>query len=133
VTSEDRPLTNSELKNDHGGYELCCIDNDECWEMDSMDDGCWCEVTSARENTTEEDVEEFTTAWEEDYSEGVEELGWSCDDTEYWYYGPLELTNEDTGETYSGEEIDNIPDVEPKEVDETPTDNKDEPGAKWPF
>jgi hypothetical protein len=33
----------------------------------------------------------------------VEALGWSQDDTEYYYYGPLELTNEDTGEVFQGE------------------------------
>jgi hypothetical protein len=79
-------------------------------------------------------VEAFNAAWEENYSDGVEELGWSCDDTEYWYYGPLELTNEDTGETFSGEGIDVVSDVEPDAVDDSnTTDTKDSPGAKWPF
>jgi hypothetical protein len=33
----------------------------------------------------------------------MEELGWSNDDTEYWFHGPLCLENEDTGETFEGE------------------------------
>lgn len=135
VSSDERPLTNSELKNDHG-YELCCIDNDECWEMDSMEDGCWADCTAGNDKTTDEDIEEFEAAWEEDYFEGAEELGWSNDDTEYWYYGPLELTNEDTGEVFSGEEVDTNADEEPKVVKEDDKENpKEDPssGAKWPF
>ena len=42
-------------------------------------------------------------AWEEDYFDGLEALGWSCNDTEYHFYGPLELTNTDTGESWNGE------------------------------
>jgi hypothetical protein len=95
------PLTDEELKNEDG-YELGCIENDECWEMWDMIDGCWCEI-QAENNATPEDVEEFEAAWEEDSYSGVEELGWSNDDTEYYYHGPLELTNEDTGQVFKGE------------------------------
>ena len=102
VESDERPLTDDELKNEDG-YELSCIDNDECWEMWDMSDGCWCDIEAARDNTTEEDVEAFITAWEEDSYDGVEALGWQNDDTEYYYHGPLSLTNEDTGEEFLGE------------------------------
>ena len=128
VTSEERPLTNKELKNDEG-YELGCIDNDECWELDSLDDGCWVEYTAGNGETTEEDIEEFEEAWDEDFFEGAEAAGWSNDDTEYWFYGPLELTNEDTSEVFNGEEVEVEEDVE--EVEETKKD--DTGGAKWPF
>jgi hypothetical protein len=107
VESDTRPLTDEELKNEDG-YELSCIENDECWEMWDMIDGCWLDIESGNDKTTDEDVEEFETAWEEDSYEGVEALGWSQDDCEYYYYGPLELTNEDTGEVFKGE-----PDEEP--------------------
>ena len=50
----------------------------------------------------------FITAWDEDTYEAVEALGWMCDDTEYYYYGPLELTNQDTGEVFQGEPDENI-------------------------
>ncbi len=128
VESDTRPLTNAELKNDDG-YQLGCIDNDECWELDNLDDGCWADSTAGNDNTTDEDIEEFEEAWEEDFFEGAEALGWSNDDTEYWYYGPLELTNEDTGEVFSGED-ENLPEDEPKIVEET---KKGDSGAKWPF
>jgi len=111
VESDERPLTDDELKNEDG-YELGCIDNDESWEMWDMIDGCWMEIEAGNDKTTSTDVEEFEAAWEEDSYEAVESLGWSQDDTEYYYYGPLELTNEDTGEVFKGE-----PDEPTSEVD----------------
>lgn len=102
VESDERPLTDAELKNDDY-YELGCIDNDECWEMQDMSDGCWMDVTAGNEETTDEDLAEFNDAWEADWYSGVEAIGWSQDECEYYYYGPLELTNEDTGEVFYGE------------------------------
>lgn len=104
VESDERPLTDKELINTDV-YELGCIENDECWEMEEMMDGCWLDIDSGNDNTTDEDVETFTEAWEEDSFEAVEAAGWSNDDTEYYYYGPLELTNEDTGEVFQGEPV----------------------------
>lgn len=101
VDSDVRPLTNEELKNDDG-YELGCIDNDECWELQDLSDGCWTEL-EAGSNATPQDLNEFTEGWEEDSYEGVEALGWSLDDTEYYFSpGPLKLTNLSTGVEYSG-------------------------------
>lgn len=102
VESDTRPLTDEELKNEDG-YELGCIDNDECWEMWEMMDGCWLDIEAYRGDISEEEQQAFEEAWEEDSYEGVEALGWSNDDTEYYYNGPLELTNEDTGEVFQGE------------------------------
>lgn len=107
VESDERPLTDEELKNEDG-YELGCIDNDESWEMWDMVDGCWCEIEIGNDKTNSTDVEEFEEAWNEDSYEGVEALGWRNDDTEYYYYGPLELTNEDTGEVFQGEPDENV-------------------------
>ena len=104
VESDERPLTDLELRNEDG-YELSCIDNDESWELYEMTDGCWLDIGAGRDNTTQEDVTAFEQAWEEDGYDGVEALGWSNDDTEYYYYGPLELTNEDTGEVFLGEAV----------------------------
>jgi hypothetical protein len=106
VESDERPLSDAELKNEDG-YELSCIDNDECWELWDLTDGCWADTEAGRD-CTEEDLEEFNTAWDEDTYEAVEALGWMCDDTEYYYYGPLELTNQDTGEVFQGEPDENI-------------------------
>lgn len=107
VDSDERPLTDEELRNEDG-YELSCIANDECWEMWDMIDGCWCEIQAESDSTTDDDVSEFETAWEEESYDGVENLGWRNDDTEYAYYGPLELTNEDTGEVFKGEPDENV-------------------------
>jgi hypothetical protein len=107
VESDERPLTDDELKNEDG-YELSCIANDESWEMWDMTDGCWLDIEAGNDKTTSTDVEEFEKAWEEDSYSGVEELGWDNSDTEYYYYGPLELTNETTGEVFQGEPEENV-------------------------
>jgi hypothetical protein len=107
VESDTRPLTDEELKNEDG-YELVSIANDEHWEMWSLDDGCWLDIEAGNDKTTSTDVEEFEEAWEQDSYDGVEALGWSQDDTEYFYYGPLALTNENTGEEFLGEPEENV-------------------------
>ena len=96
--SEDRP--DVDLKNPDG-YELMGTDYD--WELDSLDDGCWGDITFDDDMSAEE-REEFETAWDEDTYEGVEALGWVLDDTEYHLFGPLELTNADSGESWNGEQ-----------------------------
>jgi hypothetical protein len=83
------------------GYNLSESDYD--WELTSLDDGCWADWTFP-EDMTEEEQAEIETAWEEEYFEGMEELGWSQDDTEYILQGPLELTNEDGTVIAQGEE-----------------------------
>ena len=90
-----------DLKNPDG-YEVNFTDYD--WELDSMDDGCWGEIEAGR-NTTEEDIADFETAWDNDGYDGVEALGWYNDDTEFILYGPLQLENEDTGETWNGDSL----------------------------
>jgi hypothetical protein len=42
-------------------------------------------------------------AWDEDYFDGMEQLGWSCDDTDYILMGPLELSDEDGNTVGQGE------------------------------
>jgi hypothetical protein len=93
--SDSIPLTPEELRNEDG-FEL-----DSDWEMVEMIDGCWAEAEAGR-NCTDEDLAAFEDAWEENSYEGVEELGWTHDDTEYYMTGTLKLTNTDTGEEFSG-------------------------------
>lgn len=125
VQSDERPLTDEELINEHG-YELGCLDNDECWELDNLDDGCWADTEAGR-NCTEEDLEAFEEAWEENSYEGAEELGWSNDDTEFEFQGPLVLTNEDTGEEFNGE---TIKESMPEKIVKSKILN---PTSAWPF
>ena len=74
------------------GYE---IGQDEYeWELESLDDGCWADWEFP-DDMSEEEQEEITDAWDENYFEGLEELGWSCDDTDYILQGPLELLDEE--------------------------------------
>ena len=103
VESDERPLTDEELKNEDG-YELACLDNDQCWELSDLNDGSWAEIEAGNDKTSDEDIQEFEDAWEEDSFCGVEEAGWSNDDTEYHFFGPLKLVNTETGEEFLGEE-----------------------------
>lgn len=104
IESDVCPMSTAELKNDDG-YEL-----DGDWEMWDMIDGCWIDIQAER-GVGDAELEEFEIAWEEDSYEGVEALGWSQDDTEYYYHGPLCLTNEDTGEEFLGEPEEDMPAV----------------------
>ena len=79
-----------DLKNDDG-YNLS--DSDYDWELTSLDDGCWADWTFP-EDMTEEEQAEIENARDEEYFEGMEELGWTNDDTEYVLQGPLELSDE---------------------------------------
>jgi hypothetical protein len=83
--SDERP--DVDLANPDG-YELG--DSEYDWELDNLDDGCWADWTFP-DDMSEEEQEEIQEAWEEDFMAGMEALGWSNDDTEYWFYGELEL------------------------------------------
>ena len=98
--SDERP--DIDLVNEDG-FEVSWSDDYE-WELDEMWDGCWADITYP-DDMTDEEREEWENAWEEDGFEGLEELGWTNDDNEYWIYGPLELTNEDTGESWNGDQV----------------------------
>ena len=78
-------------------------DSDYDWELASLDDGCWVEWEYP-DDMTEEEQEEIENAWEEEFYEGMEELGWSNDDTEYILQGPLELSDEEGNVVGSGED-----------------------------
>jgi hypothetical protein len=93
--SDEQP--DIDLKNPDG-YEISGYD----WELDSLDDGCWAEWEWP-EGMSEEEQDKIMDAWNEDFYDGMEALGWSNDDTEYVFYGPLQLENEATGEVFQGE------------------------------
>ena len=113
--SDERP--DIDLRNEGDGYELADYD----WELDSLDDGCW----AAWEYPTDFPIEERTKieeAWDNEWYDGMEALGWSNDDTEYWFQGPLKLVNRDTGEEFSvlDENFNIIPEPEPQVVNDDP-------------
>ncbi len=95
--SEERP--DIDLANPDG-YELMSTDYD--WEMQEMNDGSWAEWHWP-EDMPEEERERIEAIWDEHWYEGMEEDGWVNDDTENWIYGPIELMNVDTGESWNGD------------------------------
>lgn len=59
-------------------------------DFDGTEDGCY-EDWEYDDTMTEEEIEEFQNAYDEDGIEGVENLGWSNDDSELWFIGELEI------------------------------------------
>ena len=74
------------------GYRIGSDDYE--WELDNLDDGCYADWEFP-EDMSEEEQEKITEAWDEEFYDGLEELGWRCDDTDYILEGPLELLDED--------------------------------------
>jgi hypothetical protein len=95
--SDERPVLDL---NNLDGWEQYSQDID--WDMYEMSDGCWVDWTFP-EDMPEEERERIEELWNEEFFDGLEGDGWSNDDTEYWIYGPLLLTNEDTGEEWHGD------------------------------
>jgi len=83
------------------GYEVMSTDYD--WEMEEMVDGSWVEWVFP-DDMDEEEQERITALWDEDYFAGLEGDGWVNHETEHWIYGPLRLTNVDTGEEFNGKD-----------------------------
>lgn len=95
---EDKP--DIDLDNPDG-FEIEASDYE--WDMEEMVDGCWVEWTFP-DDMDEEEQERIQELWDEDSFEGLEGDGWMNDETEYWIYGPIKLTNDDTGEEWIGED-----------------------------
>lgn len=96
--SDERP--DVDLDNPDG-YEVMSTDYD--WEMEEMVDGSWVEWVFP-DDMDEEEQERITALWDEDYFAGLEGDGWVNHETEHWVYGPLRLTNVDTGEEFNGKD-----------------------------
>jgi hypothetical protein len=113
--SDERP--DIDLRNEGDGYELADYD----WELDSLDDGCWADWEYPTDFPVEERIK-IEEAWDNEWYDGMEALGWSNDDTEYWFQGPLKLVNRDTGEEFSvlDENFNIIPEPEPQVVNDDP-------------
>lgn len=83
------------------GYELMTTDYD--WEMEEMIDGSWV-IWGFPDDMSEEEQERIQELWDKDNFDGLESHGWSNAETEHWIYGPIQLTNEDTGEELHGKD-----------------------------
>ena len=113
--SDERP--DIDLRNEGDGYELADYD----WELGSLDDGCWADWEYPTDFPIEERIK-IEEAWDNEWYDGMEALGWSNDDTEYWFQGPLKLVNRDTGEEFSvlDENFNVIPEPEPQVINDDP-------------
>lgn len=81
------------------GYDVTGSDLD--WDIDFMDDGCWDDWTWPDDMSNEE-RQRIQDLWNENWIDGLEDDGWENQDTEQWIYGPIELINEDTSESWHG-------------------------------
>ncbi len=70
------------------GLEVFATDYD--FELDSLDDG-WYGDVEYPEDMSDEERERLEELWDEDGYDGWESEGWTNDDTETWFYGPLSL------------------------------------------
>ncbi len=101
LQSPKQPLSKEELKNEYG-YKLGLMAEESSWEMQSLEDEYSMEITALR-NVSDDALDSFKAAWEEDTYCAVEELGWEHYQTEYYYRGPLVLTNTDINEVFESE------------------------------
>jgi hypothetical protein len=83
--SDERP--DIDLENPDG-LDVYCTGYD--FELDSLDDGHYCDVEYP-DDMSEEEQARMDELWDEDSYSAWEEEGWSNDDTETWFNGPLEL------------------------------------------
>jgi hypothetical protein len=95
--SDDRP--DIDLVNKDNDYRVDDDFND--WELDELNDGCWTDwefpATMAKE-----EQQRLIDLWNDQWYEGLEGEGWSQDECEFYFNGPMKLTNLDTGEEWSG-------------------------------
>lgn len=56
----------------------------------SFDDGCWIDFNYDDE-IDQDERDAIENAWEEDWYEGIEALGWVEGDSEVWFLGQLEV------------------------------------------
>jgi hypothetical protein len=76
-------------------YSLADGENILDVEMDSFYDGDSTEWIAVSPDVTEAELQEVIDAWEEEWSEGVENLGWELDDNEVYFHGELEIEKVD--------------------------------------
>lgn len=106
TATDERPEIDLENADDDGLDVYSLADGEIILdvEMDGFWDGDSSEWLANSSDVTEEELQEVKDAWEDSWSEGVENLGWEQDDNEVYFHGPLRLVNETTGEEFTGEE-----------------------------
>jgi hypothetical protein len=74
----------------------CEINNIESVELDSMDDGgCWYDVdVTGLDEEQQAEIEDFLEENSPYELEEREDEGWYQDETEWWIWGPIQITND---------------------------------------
>ena len=86
--SDERP--DIDLENPEG---ISVFDCGYDFELDNLDDG-WSLEVEYPDDMDDEEQERMDELWDEDAYDAWESEGWSQDDTETWFYGPLSLEKE---------------------------------------
>jgi len=97
VETSDGNIPDGITRENPDGVDMNALygDNIETSELISMDDG-WLSDIEFSDNITEEQRVEIQEGMDEegDHYGYLESNGWTNDDTEAWFYGPLEITKE---------------------------------------
>lgn len=83
-------FVNEKPENQAEDEELNVYDEWDC-ELESCDDGC-SEDWEYPESWSDEQIEAFQEAFQEEYYDAIEALGFKEDDTELWFIGELKIT-----------------------------------------
>lgn len=98
VTTEDDDPPEFQLASTPGGSDdLDSINMYDCGydsELVSLDDGWYGDIVFPEDMDAEEQ-ERLTELWEEDSYDGWEQDGWYLDETEVWFWGPLDIVREE--------------------------------------
>lgn len=84
--AEERPNINLENTNGFDPY-----DQEDEWELVSMDDGCW-DAWEFPNSMSEEEQKLVLEIWESDPADGLESAGWVNVESQYSLEGPLSLS-----------------------------------------
>ena len=60
-------------------------------EMGDLWDGCWVEWQCVSGDVSDEELEQIQEAYDNDFEEALEGMGWNEEDYELWFYGELQL------------------------------------------
>jgi hypothetical protein len=71
-------------------YDYFSDNADNGAELDSLDDGWYCDFEWPQD-MPEEERQRLLDLWEEESYSGFESAGWSNNETECWFHGPLDI------------------------------------------
>lgn len=95
-TNDDNPPQDLTEENPDGIniYDYFSDNAENGAELDSLDDGWYCDFEWP-EDMPEEERQRLLELWDEEAYSGFENDGWSNDETECWFHGPLKIEKVD--------------------------------------